>query len=119
MVAHPGGHVSPGPTHFGFMASVGNEIGAVRAEPNPYLVLLTVSTCTALYSMTVTVVNVVLPQLQGALSATPDQVSWIVTLNVVGTAVVTPAVEHRDLVIPANEDQVYACDQRMRGLSVV
>jgi len=59
-------------------------------EPNPYLVLITVSICTMLYSMTVTIVNVVLPQLQGALSATPDQVSWIVTLNVVGTAVVTP-----------------------------
>lgn len=60
------------------------------SEPNPYLVLLTVSACTMLYSMTVTIVNVVLPQLQGALSATPDQVAWIVTLNVVGTAVVTP-----------------------------
>lgn len=40
--------------------------------------------------MTVTVVNVTLPQLQGALSATPDQVAWIVTLNLVGTAIVTP-----------------------------
>lgn len=43
-----------------------------------------------LYSMTVTVVNVTLPQLQGSLSASPDQVAWIVTLNVVGTAIVTP-----------------------------
>ena len=43
-----------------------------------------------LYSATVTVVNVTLPQLQGALSATPDQIAWVVTLNVVGTAVVTP-----------------------------
>ena len=40
--------------------------------------------------MTVTVVNVTLPQLQGALAATPDQVAWIVTLNLVGTAIVTP-----------------------------
>jgi len=43
-----------------------------------------------LYSMTVTVVNVTLPQLQGSLSATPDQIAWVVTLNVVGTAIVTP-----------------------------
>lgn len=43
-----------------------------------------------LYSLTVTVVNVTLPQLQGALSATPDQVSWVVTLNIVATAVATP-----------------------------
>jgi DHA2 family multidrug resistance protein len=41
--------------------------------------------------MTLTVVNVVLPQLQGALSATPEQVSWVVTLNVIATAVMTPA----------------------------
>ena len=55
------------------------------------LILLTVSLCTMLYSLTVTIVNVTLPQLQGALSATPDQVSWVVTLNIVATAVATPA----------------------------
>jgi MFS transporter, DHA2 family, multidrug resistance protein len=55
------------------------------------LILLTVSLCTMLYSLTVTIANVTLPQLQGALSATPDQVSWIITLNIVATAVVTPA----------------------------
>ena len=61
-----------------------------RDKPNPYWVLLTVSLCTMLYSATVTVVNVTLPQLQGALSASPDQIAWVVTLNVVGTAVITP-----------------------------
>ncbi len=60
------------------------------SAPNPYWVLLTVSLCTMLYSMTVTVVNVTLPQLQGSLSASPDQIAWVVTLNVVGTAIVTP-----------------------------
>ncbi len=54
------------------------------------LVLLTVSLCTMLYSLTVTIVNVTLPQLQGALSATPDQVAWVVTLNLVATAIITP-----------------------------
>ena len=54
------------------------------------LVLLSVSLCVMLYSLTVTVVNVTLPQLQGALSATPDQVAWVVTLNLAATAVVTP-----------------------------
>jgi len=55
-----------------------------------YLILVTVALCTMLYAMTVTIVNVVLPQLQGELSATPDQIAWVVTLNVVATAVVTP-----------------------------
>ena len=54
------------------------------------LVLLTVSSCTMLYSLTITIVNVTLPQLQGALSATPDQVAWVITLNLVATAVATP-----------------------------
>jgi DHA2 family multidrug resistance protein len=54
------------------------------------IVLITMSTCTMLYALTVTIVNVALPQLQGALSATPDQISWVVTLNVLATAVVTP-----------------------------
>lgn len=56
----------------------------------PGLILFSVSMCTMLYAITLTIVNVVLPQLQGALSATPDQVSWVVTLNVIATAVVTP-----------------------------
>ena len=54
------------------------------------LILITVSICTTLYALTVTIVNVALPQLQGALSATPDQIAWVITLNVVATAVVTP-----------------------------
>ena len=43
-----------------------------------------------LYAITLTIVNVVLPQMQGSLSATPDQISWVVTLNVIATAVATP-----------------------------
>jgi DHA2 family multidrug resistance protein len=54
------------------------------------MILVTVSVSTMLYALTVTIVNVALPQLQGALSASPDQIAWVVTLNVVATAVVTP-----------------------------
>ena len=64
------------------------------ADSTPWsraVILLTVSLCTMLYALTLTIVNVALPQLQGALSATPDQISWVVTLNVVATAIVTPA----------------------------
>lgn len=63
---------------------------ALRAPVSRAWVLFTVSLCTMLYSLTVTIANVTLPQLQGALSATPDQVSWVVTLNIIATAVVTP-----------------------------
>ena len=54
------------------------------------MILVTVSTCTMLYALTATIINVALPQLQGALSATPEQISWVVTLNVIATAVITP-----------------------------
>ena len=40
------------------------------------LVLLTCTAVTFLYAMTVTIANVSLPQIQGALSATPDPVSY-------------------------------------------
>lgn len=70
------------------------------------LILLAMSLCTMLYAVTLTIVNVVLPQLQGALAATPEEVSWVVTLNVIATAVVTPATGwmvsrwgHRDVII--------------------
>ncbi|MEM7253835.1 MAG: DHA2 family efflux MFS transporter permease subunit [Pseudomonadota bacterium] len=53
-------------------------------------ILITLTTATALYAMTVTIANVSLPQIQGALSATQDQIAWIVTFNIVATAVATP-----------------------------
>jgi len=53
-------------------------------------VLATCTGVTFLYSMSLTAVNVSLPQIQGALSATPDQIAWVITSNLVATAVMTP-----------------------------
>ena len=54
------------------------------------LILATCTAVTFLYAMTVTIANVSLPQMQGALSASPDQIAWVVTANIVATAVMTP-----------------------------
>ncbi len=54
------------------------------------MLLATVTFVTMLYAMTVTIANVSLPQMQGSLSSTPDQIAWIVTFNIVATAIVTP-----------------------------
>ncbi|MEM9141042.1 MAG: DHA2 family efflux MFS transporter permease subunit, partial [Pseudomonadota bacterium] len=54
------------------------------------MILITVTFVTMLYAMTVTIANVALPQMQGSLSTTPDQIAWVVTFNIVATAVVTP-----------------------------
>ncbi len=41
--------------------------------------LITCTLVTTLYATTMTIANVSLPQIQGALSAGPDQVAWVVT----------------------------------------
>ncbi len=61
-----------------------------EAAPNRMLVLVTLTFVTMLYAMTVTIANVALPQMQGALSATTDQIALVVTFNIVATAIVTP-----------------------------
>ena len=53
-------------------------------------ILLTLTMVTMLYAMTVTIANVALPRMQGSLSATQDQIAWVVTFNIVATAVATP-----------------------------
>ena len=58
--------------------------------PHRAWVLATCTAVTFLYSMSLTAVNVSLPQIQGALSATQDQIAWVITSNLVATAVMTP-----------------------------
>ena len=55
-----------------------------------WLILATVQITTLTFGMTITAAKVVLPQLKGAMSATPDQIAWVVTFNLVATAIATP-----------------------------
>jgi MFS family permease len=55
-----------------------------------WLILATLTLTSTLYAMSITIANIALPQLQGALAATQDQIAWTVTFNIVGTAIVTP-----------------------------
>ena len=43
-----------------------------------------------LYFMTILVVTSVMPQIQGTMSATSDEVSWVITFNLLAMAIVTP-----------------------------
>lgn len=52
--------------------------------------LITCTLVTTLYATTITIANVSLPQIQGALSASPDQVAWVVTANLIATALTIP-----------------------------
>jgi DHA2 family multidrug resistance protein len=54
------------------------------------LLVGTLTMSTMLYAMTVTIANVALPKMQGEFGATQDQIAWVVTFNIVATAVMTP-----------------------------
>ncbi len=55
-----------------------------------WLLLCTVVITNTLYSSTIIISSTLLPQLQGALLATQDEVSWTMTFNIVASAVATP-----------------------------
>lgn len=54
------------------------------------LVLFSVVFATAAYAGTQTIANVALPQMQGDLSAGIDQIAWVVTANIVASAIGIP-----------------------------
>lgn len=72
------------------MTAVTSSGGLTSFTGRQWLVLLMVQLSTLLFGMTITLANVVLPQVRGALSATQDQIAWAVTFNLVATAVATP-----------------------------
>ena len=54
------------------------------------LVLISGILTVMLYFTTIMVVTSIMPQIQGAMSATADEVSWVVTFNLLATAIATP-----------------------------
>src|SRR5258708_22610059 len=69
-------------------ASVPSGIFSISGRQ--WLILLMVQLSNLLFGMTITLANVVLPQIRGTLSATQDEIAWVITLNLVATAVATP-----------------------------
>ncbi len=53
-------------------------------------ILLSGILSTTLYFTTILVTSTVLPQIQGTMSATADEVSWVVTFNILAIAIATP-----------------------------
>lgn len=64
--------------------------GIFSISGRQWLILLMVQVSNLLFGMTITLANVVLPQVRGSMSATQDEISWVITLNLVATAVATP-----------------------------
>ena len=66
--------------------SAAGSMSAVRR----YLILTTVVMGSSLYATALLTTSTILPQMQGAMSATQDEIAWAMTFNILATAVVTP-----------------------------
>jgi DHA2 family multidrug resistance protein len=72
------------------MDTISSPAGLGSISARQWLILLSVQLSSLLFGMTITLANVVLPQIRGAMSATHDEIAWVITLNLVATAVATP-----------------------------
>jgi DHA2 family multidrug resistance protein len=73
------------------MSAIAADRGGIFSiSGRQWLTLLMVQLSNMLFGMTITLANLVLPQVRGTLSATQDEISWVITLNLVATAVATP-----------------------------
>ena len=63
-------------------------------DPRRLQTLVTVSTmlATIMQAIDTTIANVALPHMQGSLSASGDQITWVLTSYIVSAAIMTPAV---------------------------
>jgi DHA2 family multidrug resistance protein len=66
--------------------AIANSISVGRR----YLILAAVVLGSSLYSTALLTTSTILPQMQGAMSATQDEIAWVMTFNILATAVVTP-----------------------------
>ena len=72
------------------MSATAAQGGLFSISGRQWLILLMVQLSNMLFGMTITLANLVLPQMRGTFSATQDEISWVVTLNLVATAIATP-----------------------------
>jgi len=65
-------------------------MSATNAPANRGLVTVSIMLATIMQVIDMTIVNVALPHMQGAMSATQDQISWVLTSYIVAAAIATP-----------------------------
>ncbi|MCQ0986882.1 DHA2 family efflux MFS transporter permease subunit [Jiella marina] len=74
------------------MSTAPAAAGGSETKPVPYKGLITVSImlATVMQVLDTTIANVALPNMQGALGATQDQITWVLTSYIVAAAIMTP-----------------------------
>ncbi len=64
--------------------------GLAKAALNRPLITFSIMAATIMQSLDSTIANVALPQMQGTLSATQDQIAWVLTSYIVAAAIMIP-----------------------------
>ena len=64
--------------------------GAAHNVPHRGLITISVMLASIMQALDNTIANVALPRIQGTLSATQDQMSWVLTSYIVAAAIMTP-----------------------------
>ncbi len=67
-----------------------SEFALSLSVPRRVAILSAVVLASTLYSTTLLIASTLLPQMQGAMAATPDEIAWAMTFNILATAVMTP-----------------------------
>jgi DHA2 family multidrug resistance protein len=61
-----------------------------EAAPNRGMITLCVMAATIMQALDTTIANVATPYMQGSLSASQDQINWVLTSYIVAAAIMTP-----------------------------
>jgi DHA2 family multidrug resistance protein len=65
-------------------------MSGTKAGASPFLITCSIMLATIMQALDTTIANVALPHMQGSLSATQDQVAWVLTSYIVAAAIMTP-----------------------------
>src|SRR6266699_5328016 len=68
----------------------GAEANSTATVPNRGMLTATVITACVLQGIDTTIANVALPHIQGSMSASQDQISWVLTAYIVASAIMMP-----------------------------
>jgi DHA2 family multidrug resistance protein len=72
------------------MSTAMSATAGTAAAPNRGMITISVMLATVMQVVDTTIVNVALPHMQGSMSATQDQISWVLTSYIVAAAIFTP-----------------------------
>ena len=67
-----------------------SELANALTPARRFLIMIAVILASTLYSTTLLIASTLLPQMQGTMAATADEIAWAMTFNILATAVVTP-----------------------------